>query len=379
MNKKKIIVIYSTAGMGHKKAAMALLKTFQEKVKDTAQVKSIDLLEYASNFYRFLYTTFYIFLISHAKILWAALYYIPNHPFVDAMLRKIRESTDLRNLEELKTMLVKESPDAIVATHFLLPGIAGGLKKFKSFHSRMYAVITDYGPHSYWLSRHIDRYFIGSRSAALEVVKRGVPADKMTVTGIPTLEEFRGEFDTAGVRRTYGLDEGKKTIFLLSGGFGVGPIGKMLLSLNSCRADIQVITVCGHNKTAFENIQRLRDKLDYPLILLGYTDKVAELMSVSDVMITKAGGISVTEALNARLPMILFASVPGQETWNEHFLIESGAAEKARKIKDIPVIADRILISEDVRDALKAAIDKIRRPYAAEEIVDIVLRETGRK
>jgi processive 1,2-diacylglycerol beta-glucosyltransferase len=376
---RKIIVIYSTAGMGHKKAAMALFKTFQDKVKDTAQVKAIDLLEYATGFYRFLYTTFYIFLISYARILWAALYYFPNHPLVDAMTRRIREASDLHNLKGLKTMLAKESPDAIVATHFLVPGIAGGLKRCKGFHSRMYAVVTDYGPHSYWLSRYIDRYFVGSPSASLEMVKRGIPADKITVTGIPTQEEFRTGFDAAKVRKTYGLDERRKTIFLLSGGFGVGPIGKILLSLNSCRADIQVITVCGHNKTAFENIQLLRNKLKYPLILLGYTDKVAELMSASDLMITKAGGISVTEALNACLPMILFASVPGQETWNEHFLIDNGAAEKAKKVNDIPVMADRMLISEDAHEALKAAIDRIRRPYAAEEVVNIVLEEIERK
>ncbi|MFH1552515.1 MAG: glycosyltransferase [Candidatus Omnitrophota bacterium] len=372
---KKVIIIYSTAGMGHKKAAMALLKSFQERVKDTVEVKAIDLLEYSSGLYRFLYTTFYIFLISRTKWLWGAMYYFTNNPFVDAAIRKMRDATDARNLKKLEGMLLEESPDAIVATHFLLPGISGSLRSHKAFRSRIYAVVTDYGPHSYWLSPYVDRYFVGSDSASLEMEKRGIPPEKLTVTGIPTMKEFSGEFNTQEVQKTYGLDSQRKTIFLLSGGFGVGPMGKILVSLNSCRSEIQVIAVCGHNETVFRNLQILKDQLDYPLILIGYTDKIAELMSVSDLMVTKAGGISVTEALNARLPMILFASVPGQETWNEQLLVGGGASEKAASVDDIPVMADRILLSQDACERLKAGIEKIRRPDAAKEIVDIVSSE----
>ena len=371
---KKIIIIHSTAGMGHKKAAIALLKAFENRGKDI-KVEIIDVLEYANSLYRFLYLNFYVFLMTKARWLWGLLYYFSNISVVNILTRKVRGNLDFRNAPGLGELLIEKAPDAIVATHFFLPSIAGILNEYEDFRSKTFTLITDYGPHSYWLSDHIDRFFVGSGSAALELAKRGIPRDRIDVTGIATTGEFHREFDADRLRGIYGLDKGKKTIFLMSGGFGVGPIARMLLSLNSCRADIQVITVCGHNKKAYDGIELLREKLNYPLVLFGFTDKVAELMSVSDLMVTKAGGISVTEALDMRLPMILFASVPGQETWNEHFLIESGAAEKAEKLEDIPLIADRILISEDVYDALKTAIDKIRRPHAAEKIVDLVLKE----
>ena len=100
-------------------------------------------------------------------------------------------------------------------------------------------------------------------------------------------------------------------------------------------------------------------------------------MSVSDLMITKAGGISTTEAMSARLPMIFFASIPGQETWNEQLLTANNAAEKAQRVEEIPAMADKVLLSEDVSENLKAGIDKIRRPDAAERIVDIVLDQIG--
>jgi len=115
---------------------------------------------------------------------------------------------------------------------------------------------------------------------------------------------------------------------------------EMLKSLKLCKTKIQVITVCGHNKKAYENINELRKSLNYPVVVIGFTDKVAELMSVSDLMVTKAGGISVTEAMNMRLPMVLFASIPGQETWNEELLTENGAAIKAASVGDLPGIVD---------------------------------------
>ena len=371
---KKVIILYSTGGMGHKKAAIAVHKAFQDKAPDV-DVETVDVLEYGNRIYNFLYKDFYVFLMSRARWLWGCLYYFSNSPLVDMMTRGIRAQSDMRSLPGLGSMLAKKAPDAIVATHFLLPSIAGILRKKKGLRSKMFTLVTDYGPHSCWLSDHVDRFFVGAEPVSLELVKRGIPAEKIDATGIPTEHSFLMKFDRDELRRTYGLDEKKKTIFLMSGGFGVGPIGKMLLSLNSCRTDIQVIAVCGHNKAVHENIKALKERLRYPLVLFGFTDKIAELMAVSDLMITKAGGISVTESMNSHLPMILFASIPGQETWNEHFLIASGAAEKARKIEDIPVIADRMLLSDDVYDSFKKNIDRIRKPRAAEEIVEIVLRE----
>ncbi len=374
MAKKKIIILYSTGGLGHKKAAFALFDAFQKR-SDDVDVEIMDVLEYANSVYRIVYLNIYVFMMSRIKAVWGALYRFSNIPVVDKITRRSRGVMDFRSLPGLGKVLVERSPDAVIATHFLLPSIAWRLKRNKDFRARLFTLITDYGPHNWWLSDNIDRFFVGAEVVAEEMVKRNIPSGKITVTGIPTGEEFTMDLDVEDLTKKYGLDRERKTIFIMSGGFGVGPIAKILFSLNSCRAEIQVIAVCGHNKAAYRNIQHLRNKLDYPLILFAFTDKVAELMSVSDVMITKAGGISVTEALNSRLPMILFASVPGQETWNEELLAGGGAAEKAKKVDEIPGIVDRVLLSHEVYESLMAGIDRIRRPDAAERVVDAVMGE----
>jgi processive 1,2-diacylglycerol beta-glucosyltransferase len=376
MQNKRIVILYSTGGMGHKKAAFAILEAFKKKAP-YADIEAIDALEYAGKFYNFVYRDFYIFFMTKARWLWGVLYDLSNIPLIDAVTRGIRNRIDLASLKGLVPMLHDKSADAIVATHFILPSVAGELKKDEWFRSRLYTVVTDYGPHSYWLSNDMDRFFLGSGSALEEMAKRGVPRDRMTVTGIPTEGVFSGEFDKGVIRKKYSLDPEKKTIFLLSGGFGVGPMKEMLLSLNKCTAPIQVIAVCGHNKKAYEDIEKLKGELKYPVVLLGFTDKVADLMAVSDLMVTKAGGISVTEAMNARLPMILFASIPGQETWNEKMLLSSGAARKADEVKDIPVIVDSALLTKGMIEAMRDSIEGIRRPDAAEKIAETVLKDIG--
>jgi len=360
--------------MGHKKAAIAVFKAFQKR-GNAVTAQNIDTLEYANKFYKFVYNELYVFLMTSGKMLWGFLYYLTDLGPVDAFMRLFKGNTDIKNLPGLAEMITRENPDAIVTTHFVLPSISEILKKKNDLSAKTFVVVTDYGPHAFWIAKDIDRYFIGADAMMPAMLKKGIPKEKITVTGIPTVEEFTREMNSAELRSKYGIQPDRKTIFTLSGGFGVGPTEEILKELCACKEKIQVIAVCGHNKQAYSNIEAMRDKLNYPVILFGFTDKVAELMAVSDLMVTKAGGISVTEALNMRLPMILFESIPGQETWNEKLLVEAGAARKAASIKEIPALANAILSSPVVYDSLRAGIEKIRRPRAADDIVDAVLRD----
>jgi len=371
---KKILILYSTGGMGHKKAASALFESFK-KHADKVVVKNIDTLDYGNKFYKFLYMNCYVFLMTKGKALWGFLYYFSDIGIIDKIMKKVREVLDIKSMKGLEELLMKENPDAIVSTHFVLSAIAKIVKTRINHRVKQYVVITDYGPHGFWIADDIDRYFVGSESMVPDLLKRGIPQNKITVTGIPVVEDFKQTFDVPGLREKYGLTKDKKTIFMLSGGFGVGPMAEMLKNLDNCKSDIQVITVCGHNEELHKNIDAMKNTLKYPITLLGFTDKVPELMAVSDLMITKAGGISVTEALVMKLPMILYASIPGQETWNEQMLVGAQAAMKADSVEKLSELADRALLSVDVYESLKAGIETVRHDDSAEEIVESVLGE----
>ncbi|MFA6636033.1 MAG: glycosyltransferase [Candidatus Omnitrophota bacterium] len=373
--KKRILLVFSTAGMGHKKAALAL-EGVMKGMPERCEVKTVDIMEYANRFYRFLYLDLYVFMMKKATWLWAIMFYVSDLRLFDVLTRRLRAKMDHSGVPGFGEFLLKESPDVVIATHFLVPSIAGILKR-TGLKSKLAAVVTDYGPHSYWLSAGIDMYFAGSDRVRTELERKGIRPGKTFVTGIPTTEEFHRKHDEDVIRKRYGLEETRKTIFIMSGGFGVGPVGKMLEEMMSCASRIQIIAVSGHNKELYGQLERISASLNYPVKLFGFTDKVAELMAVSDLMITKAGGISVTEAMDSALPMILYGSIPGQETWNERFLQENGAARIAASIKQIPRIADEMLHDPAVYETFKRGLGKICKPHAAEDITNAVMKDAG--
>jgi len=252
---KKVMILYSTGGMGHKKAAMALKERFEERSGDV-EVKNIDTLDYGNAFYKFLYVNAYVFLMTKAKTLWGLLYYFSDLPFVDWIMKKIRPSLDLSSLKGLDEMIAGEKPDAIVTTHFVLPAISKYIRKMKDMNPRMYVVVTDYGPHAFWFARDIDRYFVGAEDMVYSLMERGILKEKITVSGIPVVKDFDSVTDIDTIKEEYDLDRDLKTIFMLSGGFGVGPMGAILNALNECKAKIQVMAVCGHNEKMYEDLKK---------------------------------------------------------------------------------------------------------------------------
>ncbi|MBF0216261.1 MAG: hypothetical protein HQL30_04625 [Candidatus Omnitrophica bacterium] len=370
---KKVMIMYSTGGMGHKKAAIALEEAF--KRAGGVEIKLVDTLDYGDKLYKFLYTDAYVLMMTKLKTIWGILYGFSDLGPIGRLLFRFRESFDIKSLPGLDKMILAEKPDAIVTTHFILPAIAKTLRMNPEMKAKFYVSVTDYGPHSFWIAPGIDKYFVGSESMVPLMKAKGVPLSKVVVTGIPAVENFIKEYDTAKLRKEFGLLPGKRTIFTLSGGFGVGPMEEILKALSGVKTEIQVIAVSGYNKQLFESISAMKKDLPYPVMALGFSDRIAELMSVSDLMITKAGGISVTEAMNMRLPMILIGSIPGQESWNEELLVSNGAAEKASSIRDIPDIVNRVLLSDEAYERLKEGINKVRKPKAADEIARTVLEE----
>ncbi len=373
---KKVIIVYSTAGLGHKKAALAVKEAFELSAPE-CDVEIVDVMEYATPLYKFAYLDFYVFAMKKATWLWAFIYYASNSPLFDKITRRLRGRLDHKGLPGFADFLRSRKADAIVATHFLVTSIARILKEEEGISSSIFAIMTDYGPHTYWLSDSVDSFFVGCASAKTELAKRGVPDSRIIDSGIPAMDEFTRDLDKDALREKYGVDKNKKTVFIMSGGFGVGPVARILEDIGKCRTDLQVIAVCGHNTYLYDELEKLSAKLNYAIRLFGFTDKVAELMAVSDIMVTKAGGISVTEAMDSRLPMILYGSIPGQETWNERFLVSSGAAKKAEVTGDIPGLIDGMFGSKEVYASLKKNIDLIRKPNAARDVVKKVLEAPG--
>ncbi|HNX90327.1 MAG TPA: glycosyltransferase [Candidatus Omnitrophota bacterium] len=371
---KKIIIMYSTSGLGHKYTGEGILQALQKREKEI-DVKFINILDYGNGFFKFLHFKFYVTLMKYAKKLWAFLYYLSDMPVTSTIIRKTLHALDSKSWRGLEELMIKEKPDAIIATHFFLTSIAHSIKSNPALKVKLYLMVSGFGMHNVWFSKDIDHFFVGSDDVQKDLMKRGIHYEDITVTGMPTKDAFKAQGDVVKLRAEFGLDAEKKTVLLLSGGYGVAPIESILGSLRLVKAPIQVIAICGYNEDAYANVNKNKDKYGFPVKAFGFTDKVPELMSVSDLIITKAGTSSITQAMAMCLPMILFSYVPGHETPTVEYLLESGVALEARNMGEIPALVDDILLDKDLYDKMKKGLEKIRKPNAADEIVDIVLED----
>ena len=365
----KELILYATAGIGHKKAAIAVKEAFDQKgMKDVVME---DVLNYTSPFFRASYCSIYIFLVKYLPTIWGFFYYVLDNPFIYALVRPIRRFTNKVNSYKFVKFLLDNKPETVIVTHFMPLEIIAVLKRKGILNTRLVAVITDYKSHTFWLSQHVDLYIVPSDYTKEDFIKRGIREDKIKALGIPCELGFSKQHDTNAIKDKFGLDKNKKTVFILGGGFGVGPIKKIAANLDKAEEDFQVMVVCGYNKVLFESINNIAKTARHPFRVFGFVDNVDELMAVSSVLISKSGGITTTEALSSTLPMIVVDPIPGQEMRNYIFLEKSEAAVKLKRAEDISGII-RMLFSTGKLETLKENIRKIRYENSAKNIVEEV-------
>jgi processive 1,2-diacylglycerol beta-glucosyltransferase len=338
----KILILYATAGIGHKKAAFAVKEAFDKIKRSNVLLK--DSLDYTNPFFKASYNSIYLALVRYFPTLWGLFYYCLDNPLIYAVVRPIRRLTNHVNSKKLVKFLLAEEPETIIVTHFFALEVIAHLKKKGILkNSRLVTVITDYKSHTFWLSGYVDSYIVGSGYTREDLLKRGIPDARIKAFGIPCSKQFSEKRDKRALRSKIGFAADKKTIFILGGGFGVGPIKRIVFYLDKLEEDFQCIVVCGYNKKLYDSLVKITQGAKHTFKIYGFVDNVDELMGLSDALISKSGGISVTEALNASLPMVVIDPIPGQEMK---------------------------LLDSDKLDILKNNIKKIRLVDSAERIVN---------
>jgi len=369
-----ILILYATAGIGHKKAAYAIKEAFDSRGKKDVRIE--DSLDYTSGFYKVSYNAVYLFFIKYLPLIWGLFYYLLDVTwFYNIFVYPIRRLNNFLNTGKLVKFILEENPKTVIVTHFLSLDVIANLKKKGLFKGRLIAVVTDYKSHTFWLSDFVDYYVAASEYTKDDLIKRGIRHERILVFGIPCARGFSEERDRDKGLSGLGLEPGKKTIFVLSGGFGVGPIKKVTLEMDSCPKDFQIIVVCGYNKALTEEMGTVSGRAKHKFKIYGFVDNVDELMHYSDLLVSKPGGISTTESLAAGVPMIVMQPITGQEMRNYRFLEENRAALMIKKPKEIVSLLDRLLKGAEL-EALKNNIKSIRRTGSAEKIVDFCNRET---
>lgn len=370
---KKIVIIYATAGIGHKKASLAVKAALDEIAPKDVEVSIIDSLDYTNAFFKRSYLNSYLLMVNKLSLFWGFSYYLTDNRYFNLLISKMRRLNNWLNSKPLVKYLLDKQPDVIISTHFLATEVISDMKKSGALKSHLVTVVTDYRLHSWWIADCVDTYVVADDDAKDDLLKWGTDISRIKVLGIPVEPVFSRKLNKAEILEKAGLKKGVFTILVIGGGFGVGPIEDIIKVIGGIPEPIQIITVCGHNEQLVKKIEDLKAQMGLQAKIVGYVNNVYEYMEAADIMISKSGGITVSEALTKELPIIIIAPIIGQETRNSDFLIKHGAALKIDKPSDLKALLEGLVAHPEKMENLRRAISFIRKPTACYDIAKLAI------
>ena len=327
MSAPRLLLLSVSAGAGHARAAEALRVAAEAHYG--AQTLHLDVMDHVTTAFRKLYTDYYLRLVDKYPALWAQLYRITNETPADAPGARLRRGIERLNARDLRKAIAAFAPDVVICTHFLPAELLLREHERGRLDAPVWVQVTDFDLHALWEVPRMAGYFAASDEVAYRMRARGLPPERVHVTGIPIMPAFGQPLDRAACARELGLDPGKPTLLLMGGGAGVGALDEAAATLLALDVDFQLIALAGRNAAMLDKLQALARRYPGKLFPQGYTDRIERLMGAADLAISKPGGLTTSECLALGLPMLVFAPIPGQEERNCDYLLEHGAALKA--------------------------------------------------
>jgi processive 1,2-diacylglycerol beta-glucosyltransferase len=282
---------------------------------------------------------------------------------------------------KLKNLIKEENPDLIISTHPFSSQMCAYLKKKEKINCKLATIMTDFHIHNQWLylPEFVDYFFVSNEEMKKDMIKENISADKIFVTGIPVSEKFSQNFNKEDIFDEFWLDPDKFTVLFFGGGeFGLGRDTAFMALKTIIRLfpKMQVIAISGKNKKMKKSFEDLVDKTNSSdrIKVLEYTDKVPELMSIAGVVVTKAGGLTITESLTSHLPIIIINPIPGQEEENANFLVDAGCAIWIKNNDNIARILKNLSKRPEILSEMAKVSEKLAKPNATKDICEILLK-----
>jgi len=370
----RLLVLSASVGGGHLRAAQAVTLALRE-LAPAAEIRELDILELAPRPFRRVYADAYLGLVDKAPAALGLIY--------DALDRRggrktqaadrLRLLVERVNLRAFERFLQDGPWDGAVNTHFLPTEIIAALRRKGALRLPQLTVTTDFETHRLWVYRPCELFTTATEEGAATLRHWGVPAAAVRVTGIPVHPAFCRAPDKAACRKAFSLTPGRPVVLQLAGGFGVGPVERIYRGLLSCVVPLQVVAVAGRSAELRARLGKVPVPPRHAALVLGFTDRMHELMAAADLVVSKPGGLTTSEALASGVPMAVVNPIPGQEARNSDFLLENGAAVKINTLETMGEKLGRLLGDARRLKALGAAARGLGRPRAAFEVARLAL------
>ncbi|MET0543272.1 MAG: glycosyltransferase [Variovorax sp.] len=373
----RLLILSVSAGNGHVRAAQALVAAAEARMPPCTAVH-IDAMAHVASGFRKVYTDWYLQLVARAPEVWSYLHQKADSTPHSATSQRLRRAIERVSAGTLLREIHRAQPEAIVCTHFLPAELLMRERNRGRLDCPVWLQVTDYDLHNMWIVPGMAGYLAATDEVAFRMRARGLAADRIHVTGIPVMPAFA---EPAALSREasvewLGLDPARRVILMASGGAGVGDLPRAverLLPLEGPGMDFQVVAVAGRNAAAHEALQALARHASGRLVAIGFTGEMQKLMAAADLVVTKPGGLTISECLALGKPMLLVSPIPGQEEHNAGFLLEEGAAWLAYDGIGLAYKVARLMAAPDQLARMAQQSRALGKPRAARAVLDCVL------
>ncbi|MBR5227355.1 MAG: UDP-N-acetylglucosamine 2-epimerase [Clostridia bacterium] len=370
----KVLILYAKVGNGHLKASEAIRDKLVERFPD-AEIFFEDGLESSGALTNKLIIKGYAGLVKHMPDMYGKLYATTDsqkRSMIEDAYKVINKYLTIR----LKRMLRKISPDVIVSTHPFITRMCAYLKKKKKTNAKLLSLVTDYGIHNMWVNdeKNIDCICVATEEMKYDCMEEyGIDNSKVFVTGIPVSDKFLTEYDKKEMLKELDLKENLPVfLFFAGGGLGLGDSEKILTELLQSKKEFQIVVVSGKNEKQKARFEEIVEEYSRRVVILGYTNRVPELMNIATAVITKPGGLTSTECLVMKKPMVIINPIPGQEEQNASYFVNNGTALEIYESDKISHIVNIIVEKKERLKQMEDMCENLRHPNASDEIVNLV-------
>jgi len=357
---KKILILTASTGAGHNSAAKSLE---EEYIKNGYETLVFDIFKDTSEIIDTIVVDGYKVMAQVFPKLYGAIYEMSDRSFLN---NKIFSKSLIITRKRLLKAIQKFNPDVIISTHPFGVGIISTLKRKEKIDAKFISIVTDFKAHYAYVTQYVDAYITGSEYTKETLIEKGVDKNKIFAYGIPVKNEFYKE------EKKDNLKTNVFKILLMGGSLGSKGILKVLKKLN-INDKINVIAVCGSNEKLEKSIKKefMKDIENGYLEVIGFSKEIPKLMDECDLIITKPGGLTTTEALSKQIPMIIPFAYPGQEIENTEFLVKSGVAMKSDKYDNINTLISILAENYGYYSNMKEQMKNITSAYSIKKIIEL--------
>ncbi len=287
---------------------------------------------------------------------------------------KWQQTLNKMGRNKLQNLIEQCSPRVIVCTFPTPAGVVSQLKLEGKTNIPLAVIITDVAVHSQWIHPMVDAYIVAADIVSSRLIERGIPRSKIHVTGIPIRPQFESPYPDPGIWIKYNLDPTLFTLLIMGGGQGLMPgIEGICKRLTNISLPMQIVALTGTNDILAKHLREIAEYSSIPIRVLGYEENIAPIMKGADLLLSKAGGITVFEALALRLPILIYKPLPGHEMCNVDFLLDNRAALIARNEIQAVKLIKNVIEDTSILKSISDAMAPLSKPFSARNAVNAIL------